>query len=511
MRMIATVLSLAIAITPAGATGPIRVRVKIGPSAPAGAGATAASGAGLKPVALGNLSLTGSPALGVRGAVTATSLKSPSPVASPALAAPLPQKWRGEGTAAPTAVSPSPIATPTGKSPIPQGGRERSPAGELRDAPSPSPIPSPPGRSPLPQRGRGHGTTLESLSETGKRIAGGDGRAAVDALYHERGGESDGADFTPALMRRGGNGLTPSDPDDYRVRRRYEEHKSGPEPARAPDSGPSAELGIRWPAENVSIPGPGRDERTARQYVGGSGRVFKVESTAGPLALKASDKPGSRFSREAALLRHLTPLLARPEVAARLPKGFGVIRFAGHFLVDGASVDGGQPDSLLGRMLAWVRSKETPARREVLAMPWVEGRSLALFLEDRAAGEVADAEWARFMAVYPDFARGVRLLAELGLNNMDIQPQNILYDAAAGKLIMTDLGIAEWVSGPQLEDALMRLPARWDSHDRQDVRFLLRRLKLKRPEAVFRIIEKYYPQERVPAKTRFLLEELLAG
>lgn len=946
-------LAIVLAPTLAHTAGPIRVRVRTGPNAPAAAaGAAVSGGASVKPVAIGNLSLTGSAALGVKGGISPKAVASPSPIAAPAVRVPLPQMGTGERTA----VSPSRIGT-------------RS-AGELRDAVSPSPIPSPPVRSPLPQRGRGHGTTLESLSETGKRIAGGDGRAAVDALYHERGGESDGADFTPALMRRDRSGLTPSDPADHHVRRRYEEHKSefdlgdadldealalarmvraaglpvipvaervfynavdidelpvfgvklrvadpgsvegrkqtlaafleaargsaepvdfkvtlfmsaltgvsagkfitiyprdpaaglalaerldaalaragvkgtlpsedfrfreshamtwrpggftrvkftivgpdgksfdfeddpadpgkalaamrhlpgmaeweklappapqpfklepryvtftsagkgayratldaaaarrlfdmavrakenqvaamgrvtaelgaqadvlalnkgqsgaapdfasfkraleerlarryterlakglphdpaddvadasrgrvnvddfaqvqqvalrlaaggeatrisypratpaetiaglrracpgcklkengnpeyprihvyvrdretglahewqigtrgfhrfieehvidvsglpaparaalvaldrqglrdgkanfhlveyklfrmrllpqeaglarrfgvfelladfdaavraanrdrranlaperlapraaeilrrlaaeapevfklpfleeapaGPEPARAPDSAPAAELGIRWPAENMTIPGSGRDARRARQYAGGSGRVFRVASAAGPLALKASDQPSSRFSREAALLRHLTPLLARPEVAARLPKGFGVIRFAGHFLVDGALVDGGQPDSLLGRLLSLIGPRATPAQREVLAMPWVEGRSLPLFLEDRAAGKVADAEWARFMAVYPDFTRGVRLLAELGLNNMDIQPQNILYDAAAGKLIMTDLGIAEWVSGPQLEDALMRLPARLD-------------------------------------------------
>lgn len=59
--------------------------------------------------------------------------------------------------------------------------------------------------------------------------------------------------------------------------------------------------------------------------------------------------------------------------------------------------------------------------------------------------------------------------------------------------------------------AMKCISARFDSHDRDDVLFLIRYLGLKRPEAVFKIIEKYYPRRLVPAKTRFLVEELLAS
>jgi hypothetical protein len=57
--------------------------------------------------------------------------------------------------------------------------------------------------------------------------------------------------------------------------------------------------------------------------------------------------------------------------------------------------------------------------------------------------------------------------------------------------------------------AMKCISARFDTHDREDVTFLLNYLGLKKPEAVFQIIEKYYPRQQIPAKTRFLIEEIL--
>jgi hypothetical protein len=50
--------------------------------------------------------------------------------------------------------------------------------------------------------------------------------------------------------------------------------------------------------------------------------------------------------------------------------------------------------------------------------------------------------------------------------------------------------------------------ARFDTHDRDDVVFLIRHLELKTPDEVFEIVARYYPRGRVPAKTRFLVEEV---
>lgn len=46
-------------------------------------------------------------------------------------------------------------------------------------------------------------------------------------------------------------------------------------------------------------------------------------------------------------------------------------------------------------------------------------------------------------------------------------------------------------------------------HDEDDVRYLLRHLNLDRAEDALAIVERYYPAERIPPKTRFALKELL--
>ena len=59
--------------------------------------------------------------------------------------------------------------------------------------------------------------------------------------------------------------------------------------------------------------------------------------------------------------------------------------------------------------------------------------------------------------------------------------------------------------------AMKCVSARFDTHDRDDVEFLLKYLKLKKPEEVFGLIQRYYPASQVPAKTQFLIEELLGS
>lgn len=57
--------------------------------------------------------------------------------------------------------------------------------------------------------------------------------------------------------------------------------------------------------------------------------------------------------------------------------------------------------------------------------------------------------------------------------------------------------------------AMKCISARWDSSDRDDVVFLIKLLKLTQPRDVFEIIEDYYPNNRIPPKTQFLIEEVL--
>jgi len=59
--------------------------------------------------------------------------------------------------------------------------------------------------------------------------------------------------------------------------------------------------------------------------------------------------------------------------------------------------------------------------------------------------------------------------------------------------------------------AMKSISARFDSNDLDDIRFLLRHLEIESVEEAFQMIEAYYPRSAIPAKTQFLLEELLEG
>jgi len=48
-------------------------------------------------------------------------------------------------------------------------------------------------------------------------------------------------------------------------------------------------------------------------------------------------------------------------------------------------------------------------------------------------------------------------------------------------------------------------------HDEEDVRYLLRYLNIERVDQALAVVERYFPPDRIPPKTRFALEELLAS
>lgn len=68
-----------------------------------------------------------------------------------------------------------------------------------------------------------------------------------------------------------------------------------------------------------------------------------------------------------------------------------------------------------------------------------------------------------------------------------------------------------WAPAADYMLAMKCVSARFDSHDRGDVEFLIRHLGLESPAAVFEVICRYYPREKVPAKTAFFVEEILQG
>jgi len=94
-----------------------------------------------------------------------------------------------------------------------------------------------------------------------------------------------------------------------------------------------------------------------------------------------------------------------------------------------------------------------------------------------------------------------------------------LNDAAKGFLVSSppriqvlDLpNLRVWAPTAEYMLAMKCVSAQFDTHDAGDVAFLIRHLGLVEPAQVFERIARYYPHERVPAKTRFLVKELLGA
>ena len=59
--------------------------------------------------------------------------------------------------------------------------------------------------------------------------------------------------------------------------------------------------------------------------------------------------------------------------------------------------------------------------------------------------------------------------------------------------------------------AMKCVSARADTNDSSDIIFLLKHLNINDKNKVYEIISKYYRENTVPAKTRFIVEEILAG
>jgi hypothetical protein len=95
-------------------------------------------------------------------------------------------------------------------------------------------------------------------------------------------------------------------------------------------------------------------------------------------------------------------------------------------------------------------------------------------------------------------------------------PPDWLNDAVKGflsplltKKILFELShLSIWTPEADYMLAMKCLSARFDSSDGDDIRFLTHYLKLTNAEAVFEIIEKYYPRFQISSKTQFFVEEM---
>ena len=96
-------------------------------------------------------------------------------------------------------------------------------------------------------------------------------------------------------------------------------------------------------------------------------------------------------------------------------------------------------------------------------------------------------------------------------------PDDWLNDAAKGffvsgtprSLFREWSNLRVWAPPPEFMLAMKCIAARYDTTDADDVRFLVRHLQLTTPGQVFELVAKYYPNEQIPAKTQFFVEELM--
>lgn len=96
-------------------------------------------------------------------------------------------------------------------------------------------------------------------------------------------------------------------------------------------------------------------------------------------------------------------------------------------------------------------------------------------------------------------------------------PEDWLNDAAKGYFLsqppvreVVELSnLRVWAPQADYMLAMKCVSARFDSHDLDDTEFLLNHLGIRSVDEACRIIEQYYPRKVIPAKTQFLLEEML--
>ena len=96
-------------------------------------------------------------------------------------------------------------------------------------------------------------------------------------------------------------------------------------------------------------------------------------------------------------------------------------------------------------------------------------------------------------------------------------PQDWLNDAAKGFFgaLPPQMPFREWPNlrvwspSPEYMLAMKCVAARYDTSDADDVKHLIGLLKLTEPDQVFSLVDTFYPNQQVPAKTRFFIEELM--
>ena len=98
-------------------------------------------------------------------------------------------------------------------------------------------------------------------------------------------------------------------------------------------------------------------------------------------------------------------------------------------------------------------------------------------------------------------------------------PDDWLNDAVKGfiytdppkELVMELSNLRVFCPSAEYMLAMKCVSARFDSSDADDIVFLIDFIGLRQSKDVYKIISRYYPENKIPTKTRFLIEELMAS
>jgi len=76
------------------------------------------------------------------------------------------------------------------------------------------------------------------------------------------------------------------------------------------------------------------------------------------------------------------------------------------------------------------------------------------------------------------------------------------------KILFNWSNLKVYYAEPDYILAMKSISARVDTSDRNDIIFLIRKLKIDSADELFAIIEKYYPKNRIKPATQFFIEEI---
>ena len=160
------------------------------------------------------------------------------------------------------------------------------------------------------------------------------------------------------------------------------------------------------------------------------------------------------------------------------------------------------------RKLFEILNKKLKEKNEVGEIGIVGGAVMCLVYKARASTKDVDAIF--------EPAQIIRSLASDIASLEGISP-NWLNDGAKAYIqphfqreeIINLSNLKVWAPEARYLLAMKCISARWDTSDRDDVIFLIKYLNIDSEKDVFTLIEDYYPQKIIPAKTKFFIQEII--